>query len=414
MTTTTQILLVDDDTALLQALPQMLHLRMREAQVDTCSSALEALEKLQANDYDAIISDIKMPGMDGLELLSEVRRVQPDTPTLLITGHGEHDLAIRALRGGAYDYIQKPIDRDSFVAALQRAIQTRQLRRTVLEQHLALQQHARSLETLVQKRTEELVEANASKDKFLNIVGHELKSPLTNIKAISQHLLSHLDSEDGIEVARQGITDIERALGRTEVLIHNLLDTSQIESNMFVLHRKPCDLLRLCHDLINEYTQGAGPTLASEFMDQPIEAEIDENRICQVLINLLSNARKYSLKGSPITITLQQSGYEAIIGVRDSGIGIPPEEQERIFEQFYRAPGSEVQDGSRTGLGLGLYISRKIVERHGGHIEVQSAPDEGSTFSVVLPLYVSGESEAGGSDEIKLMPQTQALWTITH
>jgi len=121
------ILIVDDDTALLQALPQALYLRMKNIKVDTCDSALDALERVRKYDYDAIVSDIKMPGMDGLALLGKVRELRPDTPTLLITGHGDHSLAIQALRGGAYDFIQKPIEREYFVAALLRAIQSRVL-----------------------------------------------------------------------------------------------------------------------------------------------------------------------------------------------------------------------------------------------------------------------------------------------
>src|SRR5690348_9639062 len=128
------VLIVDDDVALLQALPQALFLRISGIQVATSASAQGALELIQDHDYDAIVSDIKMPGMDGLALLQVIQEMRPDTPTLLITGHGEHDLAVRALRAGAYDFIQKPIDRDYLVSALQRAIQTHQLRRQVLEQ----------------------------------------------------------------------------------------------------------------------------------------------------------------------------------------------------------------------------------------------------------------------------------------
>jgi two-component system phosphate regulon sensor histidine kinase PhoR len=141
-----RILVVDDDAALLEALPETLRLRVEEIDVDTCDSAPDALELIEKIDYDVIVSDIKMPGMDGLALLDEIKQRRPTTPTLLITGHGERDLAVAALRGGAHDLIQKPIDRDYFVASLERAIQLRALDRQVAEQREALERHAEVLE----------------------------------------------------------------------------------------------------------------------------------------------------------------------------------------------------------------------------------------------------------------------------
>jgi DNA-binding NtrC family response regulator len=126
MTRETRILIVDDDPALLEALPEAVRLRIGPIEVDTCDSASSAVGRIEARDYDAIVTDIKMPGMDGLALLSVIRERRPATPTLLITGHGEGDLGLRAIEGGAYEYISKPIDRDSFTASLARAIQSRQ------------------------------------------------------------------------------------------------------------------------------------------------------------------------------------------------------------------------------------------------------------------------------------------------
>jgi len=140
------ILIVDDDRALLDALPRALELRLDGIQIDTSDNAAQALERIRQNDYDAIVSDIKMPGLDGLGVLAEIKKLRPKTPTLLITGHGEHELAVQALRGGAYDFVQKPIDRDYFVASLERAIELRRLERRVDEQRLALERHARVLE----------------------------------------------------------------------------------------------------------------------------------------------------------------------------------------------------------------------------------------------------------------------------
>src|SRR5207247_10532976 len=122
VTTTLGVLIVDDNPALLQALPRALRLRMGGVTVETADPAAAALDRITTGDYDAIVTDIKMPGMDGLALLTEIRKHRPDTPTPIVTGPGDHELMVRALRGGAYDFIQKPIDRDYFVAALHRAI----------------------------------------------------------------------------------------------------------------------------------------------------------------------------------------------------------------------------------------------------------------------------------------------------
>ncbi len=407
-----QILIVDDDTALLQALPQTLSLRFIGVQADTSDSAQGALELIQEHDYDVIISDIKMPGMDGLALLAKIQELRPETPTLLITGHGEHQLAIQALRGGAYDYIQKPIDRDDLVASLQRAIQTHQLRRQVKALLQALELHALSLERLVQQRTRELTEANAAKDKFLSIASHELETPLSSLKSMVQLLHRQLEHNNALEVMSIGLSDMERSICRMERLMKDLLDASLIETNRFVLHRKRCDLVELCRHLIDEFTTGVGPIRTFEALGEPVEAEIDAERMSQVILTLLFHARKYSPKGSPITLTLQQIGYEATLSVRGMGVEIPSEMLSHIFEQSYRVPGIEVQDGSSSGMGLGLSIPRKIVERHGGHLDVESSPGHGSVFFIVLPLYIDPATDT--IDAGKLARHTQAVWTIAH
>ena len=151
-----RVLIVDDDLALLEALPQALQLRMGGVTVETADAASAALDRIADQDYDAIVTDIKMPGMDGLALLSEIRTRRPDTPTLIITGHGENELVVRALRGGACDFIQKPIDRDYFVAALYRAIRAHVTTRRVKDRQLALECCADELERIVEKLEREL------------------------------------------------------------------------------------------------------------------------------------------------------------------------------------------------------------------------------------------------------------------
>jgi two-component system, sensor histidine kinase and response regulator len=380
------VLIVDDDNALLQALPQAIYLRMNDVKVDTCDSALEALEQIKQHEYDAIVSDIKMPGMDGLALLGKIQELCPRTPTLLITGHGDHSLAIQALRGGAYDFIQKPIERDYFIAALHRAIQTHQLRVQVAEQQQALELHAKSLEQTIQERTRELIAANAAKDEFLSIASHELKTPLSSLKGMTQLLRRRLERAGSNEAG--SLVNMENSIRRMEVLVNDLLNISFIEMGMFVLHQQPCEMGELCRRLVNEYVAGTNPppVVRVEILDEPSMVSVDVERIEQVVINLLSNARKYSAAGSPIRLVVRQENGACIVSVHDSGVGISSEMLPHIFERFYRVPGIEVQTGSSVGLGLGLYISKQIVERHGGRIDVQSIKDQGSVFSITFPL----------------------------
>src|SRR5438445_5616968 len=182
--------IVDDDLALLQALPEALRLRMGEVTVDTADSAAAALDRIAARDYDAIVTDIKMPGTDGLTLLAEIRARRPDTPTLMITGDGEHSLAMHALRGGAYDFIQKPIDRDYFVASLRRAIQVGELSRRVKEQQQALERHASELARTVEARTRELQEAH----KVIQSPLRWLTSPSRQMEKVVQQVKQVADS----------------------------------------------------------------------------------------------------------------------------------------------------------------------------------------------------------------------------
>lgn len=379
-----RILLVDDDAQLLQALPEMLRIRMGDVVVDTAESGAMALDRIVEADYDAIISDIKMPGLDGIALLARVFAIRPSIPTLLITGHGEHDLALQALRGGAYDYIQKPIDRDYLVATLNRAIQLRQLRRQVEDQRRALERYASSLEQMVEERTRDLLEANRVKDEFLSVASHELRNPLVTLKL---HMYV-----TGLELERAGVPfphhwePMNRAVDRIEMLVNDLVDTVRMASGKLALRLETCDLRILGAQAASEQEASTGRTIILNLPPAPLEVEVDGERMEQVLSNLLVNAIKYSPPDRPIRLQEELVDGEVILSVSDQGVGIPREHLSHIFERFYQVPGMVVDKSSPVGLGLGLglYICREIVERHGGRIWVESMVDQGSTFYVAL------------------------------
>ncbi|GAC1375916.1 MAG: hypothetical protein NVS2B12_16020 [Ktedonobacteraceae bacterium] len=327
----------------------MVALRIHGVTVDTADSAQKALEQIQVREYDAIVSDIKMPGMDGLELLAKIQEMRPEIPVMLITGHADQVLITQALRNGAYDFIQKPIDRVYFVAALHRAIQARQLRRQVEEQHHALEQYAHSLEQLVEKRTREFLAANEA----------------------------------------------------MEVLVRDLLDTSLITSNRLLLQRTRCNLVELCQQVLHAYTTAAGLALNFQSSDEAVEVEVDQGRISQALIHLLFDARKNSPQGTPIIIMLQQSEDEAIVMIREVG-GSAEELFPSGFEDL-KARLDDLEATASTDSGLGFYLSQQIVERHGGRIELENSPGLGRTFSVILPLARAeqNQQEQGAEDVVE-------------
>ena len=373
-----RILIVDDDAALLRALPEALRLRLADAAVDTCDSAADALRLIAATDYDAVVSDIKMPGMDGLVLLAEIRSLRPDTPTLLITGHGQHDLVVQALRGGAYDFIPKPIDRDYFVASLKRAIETRHLRRQLDEQRS-------TLERTVEERTRELRKASEVKDQFLAMLSHELRSPLGAIRMWASLLRTgKLDPER----RARALEAIERSAVTQAKLIEDLLDVSRIVSGKLVLDVGPVNLTDVAEaalDAVRGAAEAKGVRLEQVLELTGNQVEGDPARLQQVVWNLLSNAVKFSAAGGRIVLRVSRAGSEAVVSVRDEGEGIEAEFLPHVFERFRQADSTRTR--THGGLGLGLAIVRDLVALHGGAVAAESnGRGQGATFTVRLPL----------------------------
>jgi len=234
------VLIVDDDLALLQALPEALRIRMAGLTVDTADSAAAALDQITARDYDAIVTDIKIPGMDGLELLAEIRTHRPDTPTLMITGYGEHDLVVQALRAGAYDFIRKPIDRDYFVASLRGAMEKRELSRRVRGQQLAVEGHLSELEAIVEARARELRQRNKVSEsplRFLMDPDGQMEKIVEQIKQVADSPLTVLvegETGTGKELVARAIHQLSARREKPFVAVDcGAMPDTLIESELF-------------------------------------------------------------------------------------------------------------------------------------------------------------------------------------
>ncbi|GCE25589.1 hypothetical protein KDA_10730 [Dictyobacter alpinus] len=248
---------------------------------------------------------------------------------------------------------------------------------------LELQSYARELE----ESNRQLEDANKMKDRFLSIASHELKTPVTTIRGQAQLMLRRISKQkktsdlDGVATTLERIND---QTGRLTILIDELLDVSSMRAGKVVLNKRLCNLTSLCQDVVDDHRMLSERRIIYEAPSEPVCIKVDVDRLAQVMTNLISNALKYSPDNSTVEVKLQPEPTHVLISVQDRGKGIAKDQQEHIFETFYRTP--DAQSSTKRGLGLGLAITKDIVERHGGRIWCESEPDHGSTFLVELPF----------------------------
>jgi signal transduction histidine kinase len=262
--------------------------------------------------------------------------------------------------------------------------------RTAREQAKAeAQAQVRALETINQRLNE-----------FLGIAGHELRTPLTSLGLnvqLTRRLLAR--SAGGAAASPREVGDssqlahrldmMERQVNRQNRLIGDMLDASRLNAGKLDLRREPADLCTVVHDCVEEQhilSPARTITLALPLGGDSIPAVIDADRVSQVVMNFLSNALKYSAAETAVQVSVGREESYARVSVTDEGPGLTPDQQAQVWDRFYRAEGIKVRGDSSIGLGLGLYISREIIERHHGQVGIESTPGQGSTFWFTLPL----------------------------
>ena len=228
-----------------------------------------------------------------------------------------------------------------------------------------------------------------SRDEFLRVAAHEFKTPITAISGYTQLLLGRaahaLEPRD-----KRAIAVINEQCVRLTSLVENLLDLSRLETERFSINRKPLSLTSLTSRLVDETSTIVNRhTITMENLAPELCVAGDEQRLTQVLENLIGNAIKYSPEGGPITVTLMAVEGEARLSVSDRGIGIPRNALPHLFDRFFRADNVD-RHGVLPGFGVGLYVVKEIVELHGGKITVSTVEDEGTTFTISLPLLETG------------------------
>ena len=393
------ILVVDDQIPNLDAMEALLS--PLECRLVRAHTADEALLALLEQDFAAIVLDIRMPGMSGIELadLIKTRPRSRHVPILFLTAHmfNEKDI-LRGYGTGAVDYLVKPIHGEILrskisvfvelfrktreLARVNESLQREAVERARVEEALRLANQ--DLEQRVADRTEALERADRRKDEFLAVLGHELRNPLAPIVSAIEVLEWTGVSESNASQARAVVRRQVRHMTR---LIDDLLDVGRITSDRLVLQLSAVDLAAIIAAAVETSRPAIeefGHRLTITSPTRSIMLQADAARLSQVLSNLLTNAAKYTPLGGEIHVVADATAEGVTIRVHDDGVGIAREHLQSIFDLFVRVGQPDGLGGG--GLGIGLALAQRFVQMHGGRLEATSeGAGKGSEFSIWLP-----------------------------
>ncbi len=367
----TNILIVDDEPDIIFFLNNLLA-QKEEFQVSTALSASEALEVLGRTAIDILVCDVRIPGMDGIELVKQATALHHDLQCIVLTGHGDIETAILAMRAGAINYLQKPINFDELLIAVNIGVEKQQLL-------LANRQYLLELE--VARKAAEA--GNRAKTEFLANISHEMRTPMNGILGFTDLLLQ----ENLTPSQNKQLQTVKECAVRLHRQLDNIIDFVKLETDSLILDKQPFDLSELLSsslDLLGGAAEEKGLSLTWRIGEEVSPTLIgDGRRLGLIVEELAKNAVKFSHKGSievALTLYSRQNGKEVVrIDVVDQGTGISLADQQLLFRTFVQLDGSSTRQ--QAGTGIGLALCRKLVELMGGRIWVESAPGQGATFS---------------------------------
>jgi signal transduction histidine kinase len=271
--------------------------------------------------------------------------------------------------------------------------QTRQLEATMMELDRTRTSVVKTIEELQDAKRElemvnrQLKEMDETNMKFIGIASHELKTPLTAIKANIDFILSEKEGKIPENLKSYLIT-IQRNTNRIQMRMDQMLDLSRMKSNRLLFNREPIPLSEVMIGYISEVTPLEKHLSIQVDVPQSLHVYADRNALHDIFINLLSNAFKFTADGGQVSILASQKDQSILLEIKDTGMGIPEDKLQMIFDEFY-----QVEGGKHGGTGLGLAIAKRLVEEHGGNIWVESQLGKGSTFYFTLPLSPENQDE---------------------
>ena len=385
-----RVLVVDDEEPVLLTIQGVLELDGYT--VTATSSGAHALQLLGSQRFDVLLTDLRLDGVEGIDLLREARRQSPETASIMFTGYASLETAVAALREGAYDYLFKPCDvgelRRTVAHAIERGRLAVELRNRIrdLEQANETIRHLNlELESRVERATAELRDQITSRDEFMAAVSHDLKSPLTFIKGMANLRRRRAIVTPETEPLLVALDQIEASAGRMALQLDELVDASRLQAGRpLELRRRPTDLIALARNAVAEHQHMTERhVLRISTTRDVLVGDWDAIRLGRVFDNLLDNALKFSPRGGAVEVSISIDGDSAVVAVSDVGEGIPESDLPHVFERFRRGRNVE---GRIPGSGIGLAGVQTIVELHRGSISVKSEVGQGTVFIVRLPM----------------------------
>jgi signal transduction histidine kinase len=386
-----KIILVDDLYDNLLALEGLL--RRSDIEIFKANSGTVALELMHAHEFALALIDVQMPIMSGFELAEFMRGTKKtkSIPIIFVTATAKDQLfTFKGYESGAVDFLLKPLDSHAVKSKVNIFIELYRQKKELKTQLETITRNQREQEELLMKLRQAQVELEAAvsmRDDFMSIASHELKTPLSTLMLHTHMRLKKLRGGDPSSFTSERLEKMffvdEKQLKRINHLVDDMLDMSRISSGKLSMRVEQFNLSELVRDLVERNSEqfiAAGCAIETDFCPSAV-GTWDRFRIEQVVMNLLTNAMRYGDK-KPISVLVTSSSDWARIVVQDHGRGIAVENLERIFQKFAQAiSGAEI-----SGLGLGLYIVKQILEAHGGTVRVESVVGQGSVFTVELPF----------------------------
>jgi two-component system sensor histidine kinase/response regulator len=373
----TKILVIDDEPGIREGCKRALS--PRGMIVEMAENGAEGLKKVATADFDLVLIDIMMPGTNGIDLIEPIHAKDPEIVCIIITGYATVELAIRAIKAGAYDFLTKPFTVDELLHVVNQGLERRRL--SLGAKRL---QAVEAEAFLLAEEKARLEELDRAKVAFIRLVTHELKAP---ISAISNYLDLILKGYVPPEQQRDILIRAQDRAAEQIALISDLLEFGQLKDTQSPLRSEPIRLdgiLRSVVSQVESQTESKNIRLLVDIAEDcpPVCLSVDQAR--SIWTNLISNAIKFTANGGYIEIKLWREENCLQGQVKDSGIGIPEEAKPNLFSEFYRAQNAKAL--SIPGTGLGLAIVRQIIEKAGGKIWFESEVGKGSSFHFSLPL----------------------------